>query len=400
MGDHMRVAIFLALAVVFGFSCPSFAQQGGAPGADAAAMQIVSVTDRDRNFNPDVAIGERLVVTLSGTGALDPAAYLLFIDGKPIAGLDDTILDSKPKTHALVFDLRLNNANAAAWKAILGAPTQLKIPVTVALGAKSSQTSIPTITGDGIHDKFNLVIASTWRLVVAVLFILFVIGIVWLGWTRTSLFKDNLLPQIAPSQQPYSLGRYQMAFWFTLIFISFITLYIGLLDYHTISSQALVLMGISAVTGGGAIIADVVNDTPEDWTNRGLIALGFKSYDDVVRTRQEIADRQTQLKGNIDATLRQKLTLEIQDRQLLLRTYETKINPFVTAGWWKDMTTDSSGNALHRIQVLVWTWALGIVFVIGVYTDLAMPQFDTTVLLLTGISGGSYAGFKFREARQ
>jgi hypothetical protein len=35
-----------------------------------------------------------------------------------------------------------------------------------------------------------------------------------------------------------------------------------------------------------------------------------------------------------------------------------------------------------------------VIFTIKVYDGLAMPDFDTTLLALMGISGGAYIGFK------
>jgi hypothetical protein len=50
------------------------------------------------------------------------------------------------------------------------------------------------------------------------------------------------------------------------------------------------------------------------------------------------------------------------------------------------------------MQVVCWTIALGIVFVIGVYRDLAMPaDFSGTLLALMGISSAGYVGFKYPE---
>jgi hypothetical protein len=42
----------------------------------------------------------------------------------------------------------------------------------------------------------------------------------------------------------------------------------------------------------------------------------------------------------------------------------------------------------------VWTVVLGFVFVVAVYNTLAMPDFSATLLGLTGISAGTYVGFK------
>ena len=208
----------------------------------------------------------------------------------------------------------------------------------------------------------------------------------WLAAQRSTLLKDNLLPQIPASLQTYSLGRWQMAFWFTLIFCAFVYLFLILWDADTISTQALYLMGISSSTALAAVAIDVAKDSPADAVNRGLRALGLRTYDDVVRVRQEIVERQKELAalGASEAPgasegrhgkqarspteeRRKQLQLEIQDRDNILRTYNSKIQPFITQGWFKDITTDINGAAIHRLQAVCWTAILGVVFLIDVY---------------------------------
>ena len=66
-------------------------------------------------------------------------------------------------------------------------------------------------------------------------------------------------------------------------------------------------------------------------------------------------------------------------------------------GWLTDVLSDSEGIDFHRFQMLVWTFVLGIVFVTKVWRDLAMPEFDTTLLGLMGLSAGTYVGLKIPE---
>jgi hypothetical protein len=246
------------------------------------------------------------------------------------------------------------------------------------------------------------------RLVIAIVVVVLAIVGIWLYGRRTTLLKDNLLPQIAPQRQPYSLGRWQMAFWFVIIFNSFVAIYIARDDFHSLNPQALWLIGISAASGVSAVVVDVIKDSPADAANRGLRALGLQTYLDVERTRAEIAERETQLKVNPPPANAPQLAMEIRDRQLLLTAYEQAIRPFVSQGWYKDLTTDSNGAALHRVQTLIWTIALGVVFVATVVgnmaadvaTNLVMPQFDNSLLLLLGISNAGYIGFKYPEPQQ
>ena len=56
-----------------------------------------------------------------------------------------------------------------------------------------------------------------------------------------------------------------------------------------------------------------------------------------------------------------------------------------------------NGVSFHRAQMVVWTVVLVVVFVLAVRDDVLMPEFETTLLALMGISSGTYIGFKFPE---
>jgi len=299
-----------------------------------------------------------------------------------------------------VFRLRRNSDNADAWTGLLGSPTAMTRQVSVTLGEvkPSPATAQPTISADGGDPHFQLVVISGWWLVVGTVVVLVTFILVWGGARQSTILKDSLLPQLAPRDQPYSLGRWQMAFWFTLIFASFIFLLALLWDYNTVTPQALILMGISGATALFAVAIDVTKDTPVDAANNKLRALGLNTHDDVIRIRQEKADREAKKKaiGAGDPTISQ-LEKEIADKQQLLDTFEGAVAPYKSRGWYHDLTTDINGPALHRLQVFCWTWVLGGVFIIGVYRNLAMPQFSDTLLALMGVSSAGYVGFKYPE---
>lgn len=338
---------------------------------------------------------------------LDASQYALFFNGRELEGLDDAVYDSA--RHAFGFRLARNDQNKAVWARLLGSPTtSLHRSVSVALGErKKDRTPEPGITGIGNSATFGLRMFSAIWLGIAVAAIILVLYVVWGHARSNTTLRDNLLPQLPPDRQPYSLARWQMAFWFVLIFGAFIFLYILLWDYNTVSNQALALMGISAATALAAVAVDIVKDSPADAANRALQALGLNTYADVLRVREQIAVRIAELAAAAkpaaelaDSAHRhlQQLQIEIQDRNNILRTYEDKSRPFVTQGWLKDITTDVNGPTIHRMQVVCWTIALGIVFVIGVYRDLAMPaDFSGTLLALMGISSAGYVGFKYPE---
>jgi len=68
-----------------------------------------------------------------------------------------------------------------------------------------------------------------------------------------------------------------------------------------------------------------------------------------------------------------------------------------TKGFWSDISTDADGVTLPRLQQIAWTGLLGIVFLSQVVTRLTMPDFDSSILALMGISAGAYLGFKVPE---
>lgn len=166
--------------------------------------------------------------------------------------------------------------------------------------------------------------------------VVFALGLWWFvrRARRTTILRDST-PTPLPEGQlpPYSLARVQMAFWFFLVLGSFIYIYLITGDYNTITEQALVLIGIGAGTALGSVAID---------SNKGT-------------------------------------------------------QPMESDNFLSDLLTDANGTSFHRFQMLTWTIVLGILFIIGVYKALAMPEFSTTLLTLMGISSGTYLGFKVPE---
>jgi hypothetical protein len=391
---------------------------------DGPSGPFISGKDKSNNaIESHVGLNGKLWVVLNQPLPLSPEKYTLFMNGVEVKGLDAALDgtyqgESGAAMHALVFTLQRNKNNDAFWRDLLGSLAGTHVPVVIALGEQTAdgKTTRPTIAGVPVAAaSFEFEVIGLWRLLSALVAILGVVSLVW-GHARTrTTLRDSYLPQIMPSQQTYSLARWQMAFWFTLIFAAFVCLFIVLWDTNTISTQALMLMGISGTTALAAVAVDAYKDSPADAANRGLQALGLKNYADVQRVQAEIASRKAELaslpsEAPADASSRhakhtqspveqrrRQLQIEIQDRDNILRTYAAKIQPFVTQGWFKDITTDINGTAIHRLQAVCWTFALGAVFVITVYRTLAMPEFNVNLLTLMGISSASYVGFKFPE---
>ena len=67
-------------------------------------------------------------------------------------------------------------------------------------------------------------------------------------------------------------------------------------------------------------------------------------------------------------------------------------------GWLIDVLSDADGIDFHRFQIVAWTFVLGMIFISAVWQGLAMPEFNETLLGLTGLSAAIYIGLKIPEA--
>lgn len=184
------------------------------------------------------------------------------------------------------------------------------------------------------NGKLNLLIADlVYALIGAGLVAALWLALLYLG-CKSGMLRDDGNQGDILQHRTYSLGRAQMAWWFGIVMGSYIFVWIMSQDIPAIGAQALLLMGISGVTG---LTADGLN-------------AGMK-----------------------------------------------KEMPKGERKFFEDILTDVHGVTLHRFQMLSMTVILGIMFIIHVATTLTMPEFDGSLLALMGIAGGTYVGFKVPE---
>jgi hypothetical protein len=67
-------------------------------------------------------------------------------------------------------------------------------------------------------------------------------------------------------------------------------------------------------------------------------------------------------------------------------------------GFIIDIRSDGSSVNIHRFQNVVFNIIFGVVFIQQVIATSLLPTFDSNMLLLLGISSGTYAGLKVTEA--
>src|SRR5688572_7528720 len=332
----------------------------------------------------------------------DPMKLVPYINGRAIKGNYPEELHLE--RGRLIYHLQIIPDNKDVWVDLLGAPSGVRRPVTLSVGLENGSAF------DSVHERENpipLTVISPAYGAVAALVILVTLGLLLWLVRKTNIIREPGPPPISGKKRPYNLGRAQMAFWFFLVYASYLTIWLitGALD--TITASLLALMGISAGTALGEALIDNGKDTAK--TNQ---------VQDLTAQKQAVEQAVTDVQGQVDslnaagaATVTDQANRDAMTRQLVdgrtrlnqidqqLRTLASESAPTVSGGFLRDILSDSSGYSFHRFQIFAWTIVLGIIFLSSVYNNLTMPEFSPTLLGLMGLSAGTYIGFKFPEQK-
>lgn len=177
----------------------------------------------------------------------------------------------------------------------------------------------------------------------------------------------------------YSLGKSQMAFWGLMVLLSFVGVWIMTGSMERIPSQVLILLGISGATGLGAM---VIGENKDATKKSGLLEEQKKLEDEKLAA------------GAVGAAFPAGSQTRLAAIAAELDALSTKKK---SSGFLRDICNDGHGLSFHRLQIVVWTLVLGVIFVRSVAQVMSMPEFQENLLILMGISSGTYLGFKFPE---
>lgn len=303
---------------------------------------VCIVGQKEFGFNDPItlAVEHADEVNFDQSGEPNPGDLVLFLDGKalhgthPTLGPDATDADSVTTT-LLTYRIAHDVATPAAQANWKEILTGAKMRkvLTVSTGVESGAAAASQATI--LFTAISIGRALLFALVAAVVIIIF---LVIAGKTGALRDKEPAGPQIqAEKDRAYSLSRCQIALWTVIVLLSYLFIWFLTGQYNTaIPASVVILMGLSLGTYGVAAAVDASKITPN-----------------------------------------------------------TTVSPSV--GVANDLIVSSEGTSLHRLQLAVWTIALMVVFVVTVWKTLAMPDFDSTLLALMGISAGTYVGLKVPE---
>lgn len=251
----------------------------------------------------------------------------------------------------------------------------------------------PFSSNQGARIALRVYPSYTW-VIVALLAVLGV-GLIRLG------LKSNLLRDANGAQNPpYSLARHQMAVWLVVVVGAYLYVWLVTGLFSSISTTALVLIGISGATGLVAVSMDAGKRAD---AARARIQLQAER-DALTQTLDDpVTGLHAQLRSVTPASPEAlQLTATLTPKLTRLNELESLLSAPAPAAasndWWiNDLLSDENGISFHRLQILIWTIVLVMVFIKAVYDDVLMPEFDATLLGLLGISSGTYLGFKLPE---
>ena len=258
---------------------------------------------------------------------------VLFLDGRPVPDLAP-YPPTDPQSGTLQFELKRDEVSRDVWTHLLGRARVVARETEVSVGLADGYPV--TTNAKVLFEVINLGWLAAWVGVLAVLGVIF-----WRLGAKSDMLRDYGATPAGGGAKAYSLARVQAAVWFFLTVASYA--FIGLItgDYESsITGTVLALMGISAGTALGSSLIDA---DPK----AGAAAVAA-----------------------------------------------APVPAPQTAGFLRDVLSDDHGVNFHRFQMFAWTLVLGIIFLHEVWANLAMPQFNGTLLGLLGISSGTYLGLK------
>ena len=333
--------------------------------------------------------------------AHDATKLVPYINGRAIRGNYPEELHLEKGR--LIYHLEIIPENKKVWIDLLGAPKSMREPATISVGLEDGSAF------DSFHEKdhpVTLTVISPAYGLLALAIILATMGLLLWLVRYTNIIRE---PGPAPAlgkRRPYNLGRAQMAFWFFLIYASYIAIWLITNALDTITTSLLALMGISAGTALGEALIDNGKDASKTNQLQDLTAEKQALEESIVQTQADLDAVDPASATATDVANRESLVRQLTDTRTRmnqidqqLRTLNSQQSATTSGGFMRDILSDSSGYSFHRFQIFAWTVILGIIFVSSVYNNLTMPEFSTTLLGLMGLSAGTYIGFKFPEQK-
>jgi hypothetical protein len=281
-----------------------------------------------------------------------------------------------------------NANNAKAWRSLLETSPDASMNMSVGVGADSTRWQYAPENTTKLVLPRNAAIPT----LIGLLTLAALVGLSFTQTARGSLVLQKsraafeaVNPQTvkalhdlkdpvtrATLSAPFSLSMLLMAMWILVVSLSFFAMYYLTQSDNLLNSTALALMGI----GAGSLVFARLIDAPTDGDNQKdeVLAKAIRDFAAAPDTANEQA--------------------------VLTALRAARNQGLITAGpgkWVRDIFSENGTDRLdlHRVQLAAFSFFYAGVFLGGLNSILALPEFSTDTLSLLGISSASYLGYKF-----
>ncbi len=316
----------------------------------------------------------------SGKAGNDPNNLRLFLAGRMIPDLEPSVIVLSQEYVNFELSIKPRDVLVGILTAARRAPGHA-LPLSVGLKDTKQPFDSKQFLVLGVYPR--------WAPVVVAGVGLLAVGLVLLGW-RSMLLRDT---SAGPRQDgPFSLAKCQMAWWFALVVGAYLYIWLITGESNPPTGSVLALIGISSGTGLAAIVIDREKQY-ETEKKRTALNLELTALSERIGTLTKAAPATgTELYSEL-----QQKSFRLNQVNAELASVPPKRTTPLSKNFFLDLIRDGDGVSFHRFQIAIWTLVLTVVFIRSVSRDLAMPDFDATLLGLMGISSGTYLGFKFPE---
>jgi hypothetical protein len=264
-------------------------------------------------------LGDRIVLEVDELAAFVAEAkcrnkaMMVLLEGQPVKGL---ALYGPPDATSKLLAFRLTRTGEAraVWTTILGGPTFTPRNVAVTVGLEG-EVPLPATAGKAILE-LNL-LQGWWTLLALAGFVLLLAAFWWLA-KHTNILRDGTPPQNAvavvdgrfspltsvANNATYSLSKMQGAWWFFIILGTYLLIGIVTWDFFSsVSSTAVILLGVGAGTVLGSAAIDASKNTAEQNEVEATKAAELKVRIDQLNDALEYASLEAKrLNAPLDAT--------------------------------------------------------------------------------------------------
>ncbi|HUI28925.1 MAG TPA: hypothetical protein VLX91_01820 [Candidatus Acidoferrales bacterium] len=347
---------------------------------------IPSVTDCTSDwsgYSDSIKTGANLILKINALASLLSEAkspnqkLVLFLNDMPLKGLYPSSINKL--NGQLSFHLIHTDQAKSTWNLLqrIESPSR---DVAISVGWEDGYPIRSTV-----HKM--LIVYNVFALICSFVLLALMVVLLLILASRTDILRDAGPTPPDGKRKTFSLARFQMAWWFILVFISMTIIGVVVGELPAFPMSVLGILGIAGGTALGSVAIDL--EKPDDSAPTQYSSLATQL--DVLRAKIVELKAENPSDPAIPARESEVTTLTKRMRDLEPSVF--------SCGFLNDILSDNQGINFHRFQVFAWTLFFGTFFLVSAFSALTLKDLDSSWLALMGISSGTYLGLKIPAQR-